>query len=105
MAAKDFIGPGFVGDNNIKFIVTRGMAVLKPDPLYISMTHYLRGIEGNIITQDDEGAIKVQFGYGVPDPFTNTSDTFVAMEGYEKTGGDSFVVLEDHAGNIKIKII
>ena len=104
MPIKDLIGPGFVGTSTIEFIVTRGMGsaeAVTADPTYIASHRYDFSYDQYIITQDDEGALKLNKGYTYSTPATPAATDVIGSMSLEQGTTDS-VIHQLGDGSLKV---
>ena len=104
MAIKDLIGPSFVGTETIEFIVTRGLGVsdvLVTDPTYIASHRYGFSYDQYIITQNDEGTLKLNKGYTYADPVTPGATDVIGSMSLEQGTTDS-VIHQLGDGSLKV---
>ena len=72
-------------------------------PTATRVMHYLRGRDGVTVYADDSGNVKFCTGYGLPNQFTVTTNTYLSMEGFDISGTSDIILAFNDEGQVIMK--
>jgi len=72
-------------------------------PTATRVMHYLRGRDGVTVYADDSGNVKFCTGYGLPEQFAVTTNTYLSMEGFDISGTSDIILAFNDEGQVIMK--
>jgi hypothetical protein len=72
-------------------------------PTATRVMHYLRGRDGVTVYADDVGNVKFCTGYGLPDQFAVTTNTYLSMAGFDISGTSDIILAFNDEGQVIMK--